>query len=64
MWFLKKPKLLRSVEFLEVPSSYYDILEERLKSSKVELQEDMDVVILNVIAFTHSMTSINIYWNY
>lgn len=34
----------RSVEFLEVPSSYYDILEERLKSSKVELQEDMDVL--------------------
>ncbi|PIO70710.1 putative 4-hydroxyphenylpyruvate dioxygenase [Teladorsagia circumcincta] len=32
----------RSVEFLEVPSSYYDILEERLKDSKVELREDMN----------------------
>ncbi|KAL6725117.1 hypothetical protein Aduo_019929 [Ancylostoma duodenale] len=31
----------RSVEFLHVPSSYYDMLEERLKSSKVELKEDM-----------------------
>ncbi|XGW22237.1 hypothetical protein V3C99_004891 [Haemonchus contortus] len=31
----------RTVEFLEVPPSYYDILEERLKDSKVELKEDM-----------------------
>lgn len=31
----------RSVEFLHVPSSYYDMLEERLKTSKVELREDM-----------------------
>ncbi|VDL71491.1 unnamed protein product [Nippostrongylus brasiliensis] len=31
----------RSVEFLEVPPSYYDMLEERLKDSKVELKEDM-----------------------
>ncbi|KAK6759669.1 hypothetical protein RB195_021321 [Necator americanus] len=31
----------RSVEFLHVPSSYYDMLEERLKDSKVELKEDI-----------------------
>ncbi|EYC23546.1 hypothetical protein Y032_0015g2713 [Ancylostoma ceylanicum] len=31
----------RSVEFLHVPSSYYDMLEERLKSSQIELKEDM-----------------------
>ncbi|KHJ81916.1 putative 4-hydroxyphenylpyruvate dioxygenase [Oesophagostomum dentatum] len=31
----------RSIEFLHVPSSYYDMLEDRLKNSKVELKEDI-----------------------
>lgn len=34
------------MEFLTPPESYYDSLIERLKSSKVEVKEDMDLVRL------------------
>uniref|UniRef100_A0A0M3HGX7 VOC domain-containing protein n=2 Tax=Ascaris lumbricoides TaxID=6252 RepID=A0A0M3HGX7_ASCLU len=34
----------RGVEFLTVPSSYYDDLEERLKCSKIEVIEDLKMV--------------------
>ncbi|KJH49790.1 4-hydroxyphenylpyruvate dioxygenase [Dictyocaulus viviparus] len=37
----------RSVEFLEVPSSYYDMLEERLQESKVELKEDIKKALVS-----------------
>ena len=35
----------RGLEFLKVPSSYYETLKENLKTSKVQVTEDFDVVI-------------------
>lgn len=34
----------RGLEFLTIPSSYYDILEENLKSSRTKIKEDMQLL--------------------
>ncbi|KAF7272581.1 hypothetical protein GWI33_014640 [Rhynchophorus ferrugineus] len=34
----------RGIEFLQVPDSYYDIIRERLKDSKVKIAEELDVL--------------------
>ncbi|KAF2898393.1 hypothetical protein ILUMI_07796 [Ignelater luminosus] len=34
----------RGIEFLQVPDSYYDILRERLKNSKVKIAEALDIL--------------------
>ncbi|RZC41963.1 4-hydroxyphenylpyruvate dioxygenase, partial [Asbolus verrucosus] len=34
----------RGVEFLQVPDSYYEILREKLKQSKVKVAEDLDIL--------------------
>lgn len=34
----------RGVEFLQVPDSYYDILREKLKHSKVKIAEELDIL--------------------
>lgn len=34
----------RGVEFLQVPDSYYDMLRERLKQSKVKIAEELNVL--------------------
>ncbi|CAB3400038.1 unnamed protein product [Caenorhabditis bovis] len=34
----------RSVEFLTIPDSYYDILEERLKPTKLNIKEDLEMI--------------------
>jgi 4-hydroxyphenylpyruvate dioxygenase len=34
----------RGVEFLQVPDSYYDILRDKLKHSKIRVTEDLDVL--------------------
>ena len=34
----------RGVEFLQVPDSYYDILRQQLKLSKVKVSEDLDIL--------------------
>lgn len=38
----------RGMHFLEVPSSYYDMLRERLAKSKVKIQEDLTVLEVRV----------------
>lgn len=39
----------RGVEFLQVPDSYYDILRERLKKSKVKIAEELAVLQVNYL---------------
>jgi 4-hydroxyphenylpyruvate dioxygenase len=34
----------RGVDFLTIPDTYYETLRERLKSSKVKIKEDMDIL--------------------
>lgn len=34
----------RGIEFLTIPSSYYDILRQKLKSSNVKIQEELDIL--------------------
>ncbi len=35
----------RGLEFIKTPSSYYINLKEQLKTSKVKINEDLDIVI-------------------
>lgn len=38
----------RGTQFLDVPKAYYTDLRERLKHSKVKIEEDLDAVCKNI----------------
>ena len=44
----------RGLQFLQVPTSYYDDLRERLQHSKVKISEDLDMVrsLITTMIFT------------
>ncbi len=43
----------RGLQFLQVPTAYYVDLKERLKHSKVKIQEDLDEVFNKYIYFLY-----------
>lgn len=47
----------RGTEFLQVPDSYYELLRERLKESKVQVAESLDTLQVSKFVILQSIAS-------